>query len=114
MKTTGLPVIVLTLLTLFVVGRLRNYKKAMVVYHLQKVSGESGWKLMAHDVLGRSHKNFREQRNIWKGSPVFPEGMFKTEIHCPFLQSIFAAVFRSTELICSNSKREFCDHLPKP
>ena len=46
-------------------------------------------------------ENFREQRNIWKGSPVFPDGMFQKEIRVPFLQSYlwyqfqaFAAVFR--------------------
>ena len=32
-------------------------------------------------------KNFRDQRNIWKGSPVFPDGMFQAEICVPFLQS---------------------------
>ena len=28
-------------------------------------------------------EHFREQRNIWKGSPVFPVGMFQTEIRVP-------------------------------
>ena len=32
-------------------------------------------------------ENFREQPNIWKGSPVFPDGMYQTEIRVPFLQS---------------------------
>ena len=32
-------------------------------------------------------ENFREQRNIWKGSPVFPDGIFQTEIRVLFLQS---------------------------
>ena len=46
-------------------------------------------------------ENFREQRNIWKGSPVFPDEIFQTEIRVPFPQShlwyqfeAFAAVFR--------------------
>ena len=34
-----------------------------------------------------SAENFWEQRNIWKGIPVFPNGMFQTEICVPFLQS---------------------------
>ena len=42
----------------------------------------------------------RKQRNIWKGSPVFPDGIFQTEIRVPILQShiwyqfqAFAVVF---------------------
>ena len=44
---------------------------------------------MEHDFLGRvvSVANFREQRNIGKGSPVFPDEMFQTEIRVPFFQS---------------------------
>ena len=32
-------------------------------------------------------ENFLEKRNIWKGSSVFQDGMFQTEIRVPFLQS---------------------------
>ena len=32
-------------------------------------------------------ENFRELRNVWKGSTVFPVGMFHTEIRGPLLQS---------------------------
>ena len=32
-------------------------------------------------------ENSREQRNIWKGSPVFLDGMFQSEIRVPFFQS---------------------------
>ena len=44
---------------------------------------------MEHDFLGRGFllKTFREQPNIIKGSPVFPDGMLQTEIRVPFLQS---------------------------
>ena len=44
---------------------------------------------MEHDFLGRvvSVANFREQRNIRKGSPIFPDEMFQTEIRVPFFQS---------------------------
>ena len=38
-----------------------------------------------HDYVVRSSGNLREQRNIWKGSPVFPDGIFQTEIHFLFL-----------------------------
>ena len=38
--------------------------------------------------------SFRQQQNIWKGSPVFPDGIFQTEIRVPFLQSIFDTSFR--------------------
>ena len=31
-----------------------------------------------------SEENLREQRNIEKGSPVFPNGMFQTKICVPF------------------------------
>ena len=32
-------------------------------------------------------ENFREKRNIWKGSPVFPNWMLQTEIRVLFLQN---------------------------
>ena len=45
----------------------------------------SVWKILLksewNTILGPiSAKNFREQRNVWKGSPYFPVGMFQTEI----------------------------------
>ena len=33
-------------------------------------------------------ENFWEQRNDCKSSPVFPDGMFQTEIHVPFVQTL--------------------------
>ena len=32
-------------------------------------------------------ENFREQRNVWKGSRVFADGMFQTEIRVPLVQT---------------------------
>ena len=32
-------------------------------------------------------ENFREQRDVWKGSPVFPDGTFQTEIRVPLVQT---------------------------
>ena len=48
-----------------------------VVNHLQKVSGK----------FGLTVENFQEQENVWKGSPVFPDGMFLTKIRVLRLQS---------------------------
>ena len=78
---------------------------------------------MEHDFLGRvvSVANFREQRNIGKGSPVFPDEMFQTEIRVPFFQShlghhlhAFAVVFRKMKLICTNSKHDSGTKLTSP
>ena len=54
----------------------------MVVYHLQKDYGKIQFEsnLMAGTWL------FGEQQNIWTSSPVFPDGIFQTEIHVPLLQ----------------------------
>ena len=38
----------------------------LVVYSFQKVSAKSVWLFPA--------ENFRKQRNIWRGGPVFPDG----------------------------------------
>ena len=80
-------------------------------------------------------ENFREQRNIWKGSPVFPGGIFQTEIHFYFFKAIFnkICVYRATlhswsflgkwnwfvEMVTAIPGRhlpvlEFAYHLPKP
>ena len=55
---------------------------------------------MEHDFSGRFGGNFRKQRYVWKGRPVFPVGIFQTEICALFLQGHlwyqfqpFAAVF---------------------
>ena len=64
----------------------------------------------------------------WIASPVFPDGIFQTEILVPFLQAIFDTGFRPSrsflELICTNGKRNsgtkftrvqnFAYHLPRP
>ena len=56
---------------------------------------------MEHDFfLVVPAENVREQRNIWKGSPVFPDGIFQAEIRVLFFQAIFdtsqafAVIFR--------------------
>ena len=50
----------------------------------RKIRFESKWNTTFWVV---PEKNFREQRNILKGSPVLPDGMFQAEICVPFLQS---------------------------
>ena len=32
-------------------------------------------------------ENFRQQRNIWKGGPVFPNEIFQTEIRAAFVKT---------------------------
>ena len=68
----------------FVVYRKRDSK---LVNHLQKVSGKmrlKGKRNTAYRVV--SVENFREKQNIWKGSQVFQDGIFQTEIPVPFVK----------------------------
>ena len=51
-------------------------------------------KKMEHAFLVVPAENFREQRNIWKGSPVFPDGIFQTEIWVYLCKTIFDTSFR--------------------
>ena len=48
--------------------------------HLPKSSGKSYWKVINGTRLFGSF-----QRNVWKGSPVFPDGTFQSENSVPFL-----------------------------
>ena len=69
-------------------------------------------KYIQHEFLGPvSWKFSGPTSNIWKGSPVFSDGMFQTEMRVPLMKShlwyqfqAFAAVFRWRDLICANSK----------
>ena len=67
-------------------GNENSEKTTMVVYHLPKFSGKSGWKVNGTRLLFHSIEKFPGQRNIWKGSPVFPEGIFQTEFVFHFLK----------------------------
>jgi len=42
---------------------------------------------MVHDFSGRSSGKFPGAPERLKGSPVFPDGMFQTEIRAPFVQT---------------------------
>ena len=54
---------------------------------------------MEHNFLVHSSGKFWEQRNIWKGSPVFLDGMLQMEIHVPFPQSYLWDQFKAFEAI---------------
>ena len=61
---------------------------SVVVFHLQNVSGKSGWKVNDTHLFGVvPAETFREQRNTRKSRTVFPDGMFQTVIRVPFLQA---------------------------
>ena len=80
----------------------------MVVYHLQKGFREIRWE---------SNRNigfwvvlveyFREQRNFWKGHPVFPGRVPLVQTHLWYQFQAFAAVYQLKELICANGKRDY-------
>ena len=59
--------------------------------------------------------NFQEQGNVWKGSPVFPDGMFQKEIRVPyFFKAMFGTItfqifvhhFPMSGIDFSNGKRD--------
>ena len=53
-------------------------------------------------------EDFREQQNIWKGSPAFPDGMFQTEIRVDtfdWFAPFFGKWNRFVE-ICTNGKSD--------
>ena len=76
----------------------------MVVYRLQKVFGKSGSKVNGTWlVLVVPAENVREQRNIWKGSPVFPDRIFQAEIRVLFFQAIFDTSFKPSRSFSGKS-----------
>ena len=44
-------------------------------------------------------ENFWEQRNIWKGYPILPEGIFQTEIRVPVFQSTLWYQFQASAVV---------------
>ena len=44
-------------------------------------------------------ENFWEQRNIWKGNPILPEGIFQTEIRVPVFQSTLWYQFQASAVV---------------
>ena len=89
----------------------RSSQNIRTYYILNKFSVGKTQKVVLRAFQPDFPENVWEQQNIWKGSPVFPDGIFQTEIRVPFLQShlwyqfqAFAAVFRYMELIWTNGK----------
>ena len=52
-------------------------------------------------------ENFRQQRNIRKGSPVFPDVIFHTEICVPFAQSHVWYQFQALVTVFSVNGTDF-------
>ena len=73
-----------------------------VVRQMRSSSWRNRKKYREHEFLGRVSGKFTGPTgNIWKGSPVLPDGMFQTEMRVPMMKShlwyqfeAFAAVFR--------------------
>ena len=89
----------------------RSSQNIRTYYILNKFSVGKTQKVVLRAFQPDFPENFWEQQNIWKGSPVFPDGIFQTEIRVPFLQShlryqfqAFAAFLRYMELIWTNGK----------
>ena len=60
----------------------------MVVYIVQKVSEKSGWKVNGTQLFWVVPvENFWEQKKSEEVVLFFPDEVFQTEIHVPFLQS---------------------------
>ena len=59
----------------------------MAVYHLAGKSFRKTWLDSKRNTTSWvvPGENFGGQPNIWKGSPVFPDGMYQTKISAPFL-----------------------------
>lgn len=74
----------------------------LVVYHLQKVSGKTVWKVNGTELfVSFSVENSRELRKIWKGSPVFPEGVFQRESRVLFVKTHIWYKFQAFAALCS-------------
>ena len=73
-----------------------------VIRQMRPSSWRNRKKYIGQEFLGRVSGKFPGPTgNIWKGSPVFPDGMFQTEMRVPLVKShlwyqfqAFAAVFR--------------------
>ena len=65
----------------------RSSQNIRTYYILNKFSVGKTQKVVLRVFQPDFPENFWEQQNIWKGSPVFPDGIFQTEIRVPFLQS---------------------------
>ena len=72
----------------------RDYSnwQILVVYHWQKVSGRSGWKVNGTRLFGSFWRKIQgSNRSSEKVALFFQVGMFQTEIRVPFV--FFKAIF---------------------
>ena len=93
----------------------------MVVYHLQKASGKSGWKVNGTRLSGSLPRKIPGSNGTSEKVVLFPDKMFQTENSCPIFSkssltpvSRLAAVFRKMKLICTNGKRDSGTKLTSP
>ena len=71
-----------------------NIKDKWVVYHLEKISGNFGWFVNGTPLYGFvPPENFRERRDVWKGSPVFPLKTFQWVLKGLTSSRLFTAIF---------------------
>ena len=68
------------------IGGLRSEVVSVVVYHLLKVSKDSGWKVNRTHLFGSFQLKISGSNKTCE-KPVFPGGIFQVEICVPFLQS---------------------------
>ena len=64
----------------------RSEVVSLVVYHLLKVSGESGWKVNRTPLSGSFQWKISGSNRTCEKS-FFPDAIFQVEICVPFLQS---------------------------
>ena len=55
-------------------------KQRQLLFTIYKNSRVFTWNPTEYNILFDLVENFREHWNIWEGSPVFPDGMFRMEI----------------------------------
>ena len=61
---------------------------SVVVYHLQKISGKSSWKVNGTRLFGTSQRKISGSNGTSEKVVLFfTDGIFQTEIRVPFLQS---------------------------
>ena len=65
------------------IGGFRSEVVSVVVYHLLKVSGKSGWKVNGTHLFGSFHWKISGS-NRTSEKPIFLDGIFQAELHVVF------------------------------
>ena len=76
-------------------------KESKSVYHLPKKSGNFGWNVNGKTILVRRPENFRNKRNVFRGTPKFPTGISKRKIVFHLLFSTSSKTYAN----CQTSSR---------